>query len=121
MAPFIDGQANDAAWAEAPAITTLDYSSQRPITLRSVHAKGQIYFLVTFVTAALSEINLPAANHAVALDGDKATVVTVLAGVDPGIQGEVEALSFGSRAADPHRCVGGMDDKVPAASGRGVG
>ena len=42
-----------------------------------------IYFLVTFVTAALSEINLPAANHAVALDGDKATVVTVLAGVDP--------------------------------------
>ena len=41
-----------------------------------------IYFLVTFVTAALGEINLPAANHAVALDGDKATVITVLAGID---------------------------------------
>lgn len=41
-----------------------------------------IYFLVTFVTAAFGEINLPAANHAVALDGDKATVITVLAGAD---------------------------------------
>jgi biopolymer transport protein ExbD len=41
-----------------------------------------IYFLVTFVTAALGEINLPSANHAAALDGDKATVITVLAGTD---------------------------------------
>jgi biopolymer transport protein ExbD len=41
-----------------------------------------IYFLVTFVTAALGEINLPTANHAAALDGDKATVITVLAGSD---------------------------------------
>lgn len=41
-----------------------------------------IYFLVTFITAALGEINLPAANHAVALDSDKATVITVLAGPD---------------------------------------
>src|SRR5947208_9024967 len=42
-----------------------------------------IYFLVTFVTVALGEINLPAATHAVALDGDKAIVLTVLAGRDP--------------------------------------
>jgi len=42
-----------------------------------------IYFLVTFIATAASEINLPAANHAVPLDGDKATVITVLAGVDP--------------------------------------
>ena len=41
-----------------------------------------IFFLVTFVTAALGEINLPAANHAVPLDSDKATVITVLAGPD---------------------------------------
>ena len=41
-----------------------------------------IYFLVTFITAALGEINLPAANHAVPLDADKATVITVLAGPD---------------------------------------
>jgi biopolymer transport protein ExbD len=41
-----------------------------------------IFFLVTFVTAALSEINLPAANHAVPLDSEKAAVITVLAGPD---------------------------------------
>ncbi len=47
-APVIDGRASDRIWEEAPAITTLDYSSQRPITLRSVYAKGEIFFLVTF-------------------------------------------------------------------------
>ena len=41
-----------------------------------------IYFLVTFITVALGEINLPTAAHAAALDRDKATVVTVLAGPD---------------------------------------
>jgi biopolymer transport protein ExbD len=41
-----------------------------------------IYFLVTFITAALGEINLPPAVHAAALDPDKATVITVLAGPD---------------------------------------
>jgi biopolymer transport protein ExbD len=41
-----------------------------------------IYFLVTFITVAMGEINLPAASHAAALDRDKATVVTVLAGPD---------------------------------------
>ena len=41
-----------------------------------------IFFLVTFVSSVLAEINLPAANHAVALDSEKATIVTVLAGPD---------------------------------------
>jgi biopolymer transport protein ExbD len=41
-----------------------------------------IYFLVTFVVAALGEINLPAANHAAALDAETATTITVLAGRD---------------------------------------
>src|SRR5947208_11997619 len=41
-----------------------------------------IYFLVTFITVALGEINLPAAAHAAPLDRDTATVVTVLAGPD---------------------------------------
>ena len=47
-APVIDGRVNESFWESAPAITTVDYSSQRPITLRSVHAKGEIFFLVTF-------------------------------------------------------------------------
>lgn len=41
-----------------------------------------IYFLVTFVTAAMGEINLPVANHAVSLDSDKAAIITALAGPD---------------------------------------
>jgi hypothetical protein len=47
-APVIDGRADEEIWHAAPAITTLDYSSQRPITLRSVYAKDEIFFLVTF-------------------------------------------------------------------------
>jgi len=47
-APVIDGKASEPFWDKAPAITTLDYSSQRPITLRSVHVNGEIFFLVTF-------------------------------------------------------------------------
>jgi len=41
-----------------------------------------IYFLVTFIGAALGEIALPAANHAAALDAEVATIITVLAGRD---------------------------------------
>jgi len=41
-----------------------------------------IYFLVTFITVAMGEINLPVASHAAPLDRDKATVITVLAGPD---------------------------------------
>jgi biopolymer transport protein ExbD len=39
-----------------------------------------IFFLVTFVGAVLSEINLPAAAHAAPLDAEFATTITVLPG-----------------------------------------
>ena len=41
-----------------------------------------IYFLVTYVTVAMSEIALPSANHVAALDGDSATIVTVMRSPD---------------------------------------
>jgi len=41
-----------------------------------------IYFLVTFIGAALGEINLPTAQHASPLDASTAVVITVLGGVD---------------------------------------
>ena len=47
-APVVDGSASESFWQTAPPITTLDFSSQRPITLRSAHAKGEIFFLVSF-------------------------------------------------------------------------
>ena len=39
-----------------------------------------IYFMVTFVGIALTEANLPPASHGRALDGDTATVITVVVG-----------------------------------------
>ena len=41
-----------------------------------------IYFLVTFIGAALGELDLPAANHCVPLDGETATTITVVSGRD---------------------------------------
>ena len=41
-----------------------------------------IYFLVTFVTVALSEVDLPSANRVEALDSDDAVIVTVLGSLD---------------------------------------
>ena len=41
-----------------------------------------IYFLVTFLTAALGEINLPAAAHVTGLDVDTAITLTVISSLD---------------------------------------
>src|SRR5256712_3465818 len=48
VAPVIDGRAEEPVWKSAPAITTLDYSSQRAITLKSVFTREEVFFLVTF-------------------------------------------------------------------------
>lgn len=77
-------------------LTQLDSADGGLLPRRTMHADAEfditamidlvfmmnIYFLVTFVTAALGEMDLPAANHAAALDGDKATLISVLAGPD---------------------------------------
>lgn len=41
-----------------------------------------IYFLVTFVTVALGEMNLPAATHVAALDADSAVIFTLARSLD---------------------------------------
>jgi biopolymer transport protein ExbD len=41
-----------------------------------------LYFLVTFIMAALSEINLPTANHAAPLDADTAVMLTLIGTLD---------------------------------------
>src|SRR4051812_12794346 len=41
-----------------------------------------IYFLVTFVTVALGELNLPTAKHVTALDADSAVILTVARSLD---------------------------------------
>ena len=41
-----------------------------------------IYFLVTFLTAAMGEIDMPSATHVAALDADTSVVITVLGALD---------------------------------------
>jgi len=41
-----------------------------------------IYFLITFVTVALGEVNLPTARHVTALDPDTAVILTVTRSLD---------------------------------------
>lgn len=41
-----------------------------------------IYFMVTFITLALAEINLPQAAHVQPLNGDDAVILTVLGSLD---------------------------------------
>jgi biopolymer transport protein ExbD len=41
-----------------------------------------IYFLVTFLTAALGEVDLPTATHVAALDADTAQIVTLIGSLD---------------------------------------
>ncbi|MBN1766468.1 MAG: hypothetical protein JW860_14530 [Sedimentisphaerales bacterium] len=51
--PDIDGRA-DSIWNSVPPLTTLDYSSQRPIELRSLHTQEYIYVLASYPDSAPS-------------------------------------------------------------------
>jgi hypothetical protein len=53
--PVIDGRATESFWNTAPAVTTLDFASQRPITLKAVHTAAEIFLLVTYPDQAPSE------------------------------------------------------------------
>lgn len=52
-----------------------------------------IYFLVTFVTVALAEVDLPAATHVAPLDGDASVLITLVATGD----GQAAAIYIGDR------------------------
>jgi biopolymer transport protein ExbD len=41
-----------------------------------------IYFLIGFIGMSLSELDLPSANHAAALDGEVATIISMVVGSD---------------------------------------
>jgi hypothetical protein len=52
--PVIDGVADESVWTQTETITTLDFSSQRPIELRSFHDGQTIYVLAKYPDAAAS-------------------------------------------------------------------
>ena len=46
--PIIDGIADDPAWLNAPAITSLDKASQLPVTIKAVYTDTKIFIQVSF-------------------------------------------------------------------------
>jgi hypothetical protein len=49
--PVTDGRDDDAAWARAQAVTTIDAVADIPLTLKAVYTEGAIYFLVQYPDA----------------------------------------------------------------------
>ncbi len=76
-----------------------------------------IYFLVTFVTVALGELNLPTADHCAPLDADTAVILTVVRSLDGesvsirvGDGDEAETLPAGSE----------QEERIQAAVEQGI-
>jgi biopolymer transport protein ExbD len=75
-----------------------------------------IYFLVTFVTVSMTQIDLPAASHAAPLDADTSVILTVVGGA-----GEPFVLYLGDRdKGEPIRGVEEQEASVRAAVEEGV-
>jgi len=67
-----------------------------------------IYFLVTFITAAMGGLELPTANHCFALDPETAVTITVAPGLDPqsvlvSIDGAADATPITNAAQQEER------------------
>jgi len=76
-----------------------------------------IYFLVTFIGATMEEINLPTAMHCAPLDGEVATVITVVAGPDPQLVNVyVDSGVKGTPLTDPEQ----QAERIAQAVERGL-
>jgi biopolymer transport protein ExbD len=75
-----------------------------------------IYFLVTFITVALAEINLPTASHCEPLDADTAVILTLLGTPD----GKGVTLKIGDGDAPQVADVEEQNDRVASAIEEGV-
>jgi biopolymer transport protein ExbD len=76
-----------------------------------------LYFLVTFLTVAMGEMNLPAADHATALDADTAVVLSLARSLD----GESVTVYLGDGAkGEPIDDIAEQEQKVTAAIEEGL-
>jgi biopolymer transport protein ExbD len=76
-----------------------------------------IYFLVTFVTVAMGELNLPSADHCAPLDADTAVVLTVVRSFD----GKSVTVHLGEN--DKAEAVGAgpdQDERIQTAVEQGI-
>ena len=75
-----------------------------------------IYFLVTFVTVALSGVDLPSASHVAPLDADSAVVLTVVGG-----DGKPVVVFLGDREqGEAIRDAEQQEERIRAAVEQGV-
>jgi biopolymer transport protein ExbD len=75
-----------------------------------------IYFLVTFVTVALSGVDLPSASHVAPLDAESSVVLTVTGG-----RGTPVVVYLGDRdKGEAIRDVGRQEERIRAAVERGL-
>jgi hypothetical protein len=76
-----------------------------------------LYFLVTFLTVAMGELALPAADHATALDADTAVVLSLVRSLD----GKSATLYLGDgEKGDPINDVGQQEQSVQTAIEEGL-
>jgi biopolymer transport protein ExbD len=76
-----------------------------------------LYFLVTFLTVAMGEMALPAADHASALDADTAVVLSLARSLD----GESVTVYLGDgEQGEAINDVGQQEDRVQAAIEEGI-
>lgn len=76
-----------------------------------------IYFLVTFLTAALGEINLPTADHVSPLDADEAVILTLMGSLDGQ---SVTAYVADGPKGTPLADAGEQEEAIRAAVERGA-
>jgi hypothetical protein len=76
-----------------------------------------IYFLVTFVTVAMGEMNLPSATHATPLDGDTAVILTLTRTLDG--KGAILYVGDGTKT-EPVNDPALQEQKIQAAVEQGV-
>jgi biopolymer transport protein ExbD len=76
-----------------------------------------LYFLVTFLTVAMGELALPAADHATALDADTAVVLSLVRSLD----GQSTTLYLGDgEKGEPINDVGQQEQSVQTAIEEGI-
>jgi biopolymer transport protein ExbD len=76
-----------------------------------------IYFLVTFVTVAMGELNLPSATHATPLDGETAVIFTLARSLDG--KGAILYVGDGTKT-DPINDPAQQEQKIQAALEQGI-
>lgn len=57
VAPTVDGRSDDPGWVQAQAVSVRDAVADIPLSLKSVHHDGVIYFLVSFPDADESRVH----------------------------------------------------------------